>query len=78
MKTKNRNTIGRRDMLTAIGAAAAGLAAGAVSSAEAAEPQPATDRQESLRRRAEQGPAVPALLPANAVRPQPDELLSRQ
>ncbi|MGA2255525.1 MAG: guanitoxin biosynthesis MBL fold metallo-hydrolase GntH, partial [Thermoguttaceae bacterium] len=45
MSSENKvpNTIGRRDILTAIGAAAAGLAAGAVSSAEAAEPKPDTD-----------------------------------
>src|SRR5580704_13000675 len=43
-ENKESNTMGRRDMLTTIGAAAAGMAAAAVSPAAAAEPQPGADQ----------------------------------
>ena len=72
-ESKEPNTMGRRDMLKIIGAAAAGMVAGAVSPAEAADPTARRGpAEESLRRRAEHRPAVPALLQADAVRPQPE------
>ena len=43
-ENKEPNIMDRRDMLKIIGAAAAGMAAAAVSSAEAAEPQPGADQ----------------------------------
>ena len=41
-------------------------------------PQAGSDQLKNLRRGAVQGPAVPAILPAGAVRPEPEELLPRQ
>src|SRR5208282_6679662 len=39
-ESKETNAMGRRDMLKIVGAAAAGMVAGAVSPAQAADPQP--------------------------------------
>ena len=78
-ENKEPNTMDRRDMLKTIGAAAAGMAAAAVSSGGSSRTTASRGpAQESLRRGAEHRPAVPAILQANAVRPEPDELLPRQ
>ena len=71
------NGTGRRDMLKIVGAAAASVVAGAVTSAQAKDVAKDATADGALptnplRRRAEHRPAIPALLQTDTIRPQPE------